>query len=56
MKPRMGLKRGRQIVYDSEEDEDSNSKRAKHSGDKYKLFNIMFDSLLQFILIIYNYR
>ena len=37
----MGLKKGRQIVYDSsEEEEDNNSKRAKHAGDNYKLFYI----------------
>ena len=38
----MGLKKGRQIVYDSsEEEEDTNSsKRAKHAGDNYKLIYI----------------
>lgn len=41
LKPQMGLKKGRQIVYDSsEEEEDNNSKRAKHAGDNYKLFYI----------------
>ena len=40
LKPQMGLKRGRQIVYDSSEEEDNHSKRAKHAVSNYKLFFI----------------
>ena len=40
LKPQMGMKRGRQIVYDSSEEEDNQSKRAKHAGSNYKLFFI----------------
>ena len=38
----MGLKKGRQIVYDSSEEEDNNRKRTKNAGDNYKLININY--------------
>jgi hypothetical protein len=40
LKPQTGLKRGRQIVYDSSEEEDNQNKRAKHAGRNYNLFFI----------------